>query len=552
MKVLLIALMANIFDPPPPAAGDYRSVVTTGLWSSNSTWQRYDGISWVAAVAPPTSSDGVITIAAGDSIRMNSAVIFDQVVVESGAVLAIFNTSTPTTFTLNDGTGADLQNNGKLYVSAGATLTGTGTVQNNAVGLLILRNQGILSANTTNDGSMTVSGTGNISNATLTNNGVITLVDFTLNLNNNATLINNDSLSIAYNADAFIGSSAGTGSLVNAAGGIIFKADASGISWINASVSFSNSGTIKGAGQYNILNPTTNAGIISPGNSPGIMTVNPDLITGRSPAINLEISSTGAVEGTNYDQLLFSTVGSLNTDVSGATLNVTDLTGDPPGTLYTILKAPDGATITGPFAQVHMSPTLGNLLIAGNMVLIQKITPLSLLWGEFTVRNIEEQILLSWSTLQESNTSRFIIERSINGRDYTSIGKVAAAGNSLQPSEYKFTDAQPVSGVTNYYRLQEVDLDGKAIFSVIKSIFPASVGDMVQIAPNPVHNIMQVTVRAEDTRVDIVNSVGRLLHSLRLSPGNHSLDISRLPAGIYLVVIYRREQYAYSRRVIKL
>src|SRR5882724_9757648 len=257
-----------------PSIDDYRSNVVTGLWNSASTWQVFDGTSWIAAVSPPTSGNGVITTIAGDSIRMNSATTVDQVVIESGAILAIFNGATATTFTLNDGPGDDILNNGKLYVSVNATLTGAGTIQNNIGGLFILRNQGILAVNTTNTGSMNISGTGNIQNATLTNNGMITLINFTLNLNN-STLVNNDSVSIAYTSDAFIATTAGTGSFVNAAGGILYKASSTGIGWINAAVAFSNSGTVKGTGQYNFLNVTSNSGTIAPGNSPGILTVNP-------------------------------------------------------------------------------------------------------------------------------------------------------------------------------------------------------------------------------------------------------------------------------------
>src|SRR5262245_13978042 len=51
------------------ANGDYRSKAT-GNWNSLLTWERYNGTIWVAAVASPTSTDGVITIQNGHTVTV--------------------------------------------------------------------------------------------------------------------------------------------------------------------------------------------------------------------------------------------------------------------------------------------------------------------------------------------------------------------------------------------------------------------------------------------------------------------------------------------------
>jgi len=542
----------NIFNLSfAPSVDDYRSNVVTGLWNNASTWQMYDGTSWIAAVSPPTSSNGVITITTGDSIRMNAATTVDQVVIESGAILAIFNGAGATTFTLNDGAGDDIVNNGKLYVSINATLTGAGTILNNFGGLFILRNQGILAVNTTNTGSMNISGTGNIQNATLTNNGVITLINFTLNLNN-STLVNNDSVSIAYTSDAFIATTAGTGSFTNATGGVLYKASSTGIGWINATVAFSNSGTVKGTGQYNFLNVTSNSGAIAPGNSPGILTVNPGFLTGKFPSINLEINSTGAIAGTNYDQLVFSTVGSLTANVNGATLNVTDYATDPLGTTYTLLSFPSG-TITGPFASINLSPSLSNLVNTGTAITVQKTAVLPLTWGNFIAVAGIGQVMLQWSTLQESNTSHFVIDRSIDGRQFESIGTVLAKGNTSLVSDYTFTDQSPSFNGNNYYRLQEIDLDGRSGYSIIKVAYLKDIKTgIVQLSPNPVRDILKVSVKANGIRIRISDMNGKLFRTALFSPGDHSLNVGDLPSGIYQVIIFEKNQLIETLRVVKL
>jgi hypothetical protein len=544
---------ACVIDCPSfvPAVDDYRSNVVTGLWSSASTWQMFDGTSWIAAVSPPTSSNGVITITTGDSIRMNTATTVDQVVIESGGILIIFNGASPTTFTLNDGLGDDIVNNGRLYLSINGTLSGAGTIQNNLGGLFTLRNQGILAVNNTNTGLMSISGTGNIQNATLTNNGVITLVNFTLNLNN-STLVNNDSVSIASTSDAFIATTAGTGSFVNAGGAVLYKASSSGIGWISPAVAFTNSGTVKGTGQYNFLNVTSNSGTIAPGNSPGILTVNPGFLTGMTPTINLEINSTGAIAGTNYDQLIFSTVNSLTANVTGAILNVSDNASDPLGTTYTLLSFPTG-TITGPFATIHLSPSLSNLVNTGTAITVQKTAVLPLTWGIFIAIANMGQVHLQWSTLQESNTSHFVIDRSTDGRQFASVGIVPANGNSTTVSEYTFTDQSPFLTGNNYYRLQEVDLDGQSGYSIIKVVnFKDIRTGTVQLTPNPVGDILKISVKAEGISIRIFDMNGKLFRTIQLSSGDHSVYVADLPFGVYQVIIYENNRRTETLQMVKL
>ncbi|MBK8698297.1 MAG: hypothetical protein IPN29_01585 [Saprospiraceae bacterium] len=60
-------------------------------------------------------------------------------------------------------------------------------------------------------------------------------------------------------------------------------------------------------------------------------------------------------------------------------------------------------------------------------------------WGNFNaLAKNNNRVTLNWSTLQENNVSHYTIEYSVNGRDYTGIGTVAAAGNSSDVSNYSF------------------------------------------------------------------------------------------------------------------
>jgi hypothetical protein len=103
--------------------GDYRSAAS-GNWNAAATWERFDGSNWVAAVASPTSADGVITIRSGHTVTISaSGLTYDQVVVDAGGQVTVAATITST---LANGAGTDLTING-TWLNSGGTWTTTGT-----------------------------------------------------------------------------------------------------------------------------------------------------------------------------------------------------------------------------------------------------------------------------------------------------------------------------------------------------------------------------------------------------------------------------------------
>ena len=86
--------------------------------------------------------------------------------------------------------------------------------------------------------------------------------------------------------------------------------------------------------------------------------------------------------------------------------------------------------------------------------------PLPVIAGSFTARLDNEIVLLNWSTEQEINNRHFTVERSLDGQNFTFLGKVNAAGNSTITRNYQLKDMKPAYGV-NYYRLSQTDMDGQ-------------------------------------------------------------------------------------------
>ncbi|HVG11727.1 MAG TPA: hypothetical protein VM843_01935, partial [Flavisolibacter sp.] len=391
------------------AVGDYQSnVTTTGAWDVAANWQRYDGMAWMTATVAPSSTDGVITIQAGDSIRLTQATTIDQVQVAAGGILSIFNTITPTTFTLADGPEAsDINVDGRLYIANGATLTGAGSVMVNAGGLMVHRNEGVLDVNTTiaSMADLYVNREPTISSV-LTNNGTMTLLE-TGDLNfADGTLINNGLFTFLATANVFIRSVSGTNLIQNTSTGIFRKEQATG--FIAIAVALQNQGIFEGLGEFSLNNIVSNSGRFSPGgNTVGILEVNEQSITGHTPTVRIQIGN--VTPGVGHDQLQVNGTTSL----SGVTLSVAG-TSDAPTGLYTVMTTTSGA-FTGSFAQVDIPANYSLVYTPGtNVVRVQKnFMALPLNWGTFNAVAKNNTVALTWTTLQESNTAVFIIEHSV-------------------------------------------------------------------------------------------------------------------------------------------
>ena len=103
----------------------------------------------------------------------------------------------------------------------------------------------------------------------------------------------------------------------------------------------------------------------------------------------------------------------------------------------------------------------------------------------FTASADENKILLRWETATEKNNSGFDVERSTDGKNFAKIGNVQAKGTTTEQQSYSYVD-QSSSGGKFYYRLKQVDLDGKFHYSnSIEVTALPTVYSLSQNYPNP-------------------------------------------------------------------
>jgi len=157
----------------------------------------------------------------------------------------------------------------------------------------------------------------------------------------------------------------------------------------------------------------------------------------------------------------------------------------------------------------------------------------------FNARCDGNKIQLTWKTAQEQNSSRFDIERGVDGIQWTVIGNLPAAGNSNSEKTYSFADITP--GQSNLYRIVQYDLNGRVQHtSVLRS--SCSMTEIFSLWPNPAHDAIFINIMATNessVTIRVIDSKGALVKAQknRVLPGSNQLrvDIASLASGAYSV-----------------
>ncbi len=144
---------------------------------------------------------------------------------------------------------------------------------------------------------------------------------------------------------------------------------------------------------------------------------------------------------------------------------------------------------------------------------------------------------LDWQTASELNNRGFDIERSLDGRNWQTLGFVEGHGTTYAEHSYSWIDERPMPG-TDYYRLRQMDFDGRFEYSVVRSVL-VKWGRVptLQVYPNPtsqgVLTVIYDSEPSEGVTIRLYATTGQLLHQQPATVAANSLDVSGLGPGIY-------------------
>jgi hypothetical protein len=183
----------------------------------------------------------------------------------------------------------------------------------------------------------------------------------------------------------------------------------------------------------------------------------------------------------------------------------------------------------------------------GSLRIVAPTSPLPVSLTSFTVRRQSGGAILSWATASEVNSARFVVERATDlVAGFSAIGEVAAAGTTSTPRTYALQDPAAASlPGTLYYRLRQLDLDGRAHVSAVVVLDARPANAAFSLYPNPATAATrQVTLdgaMAAGYSVSLYTSMGQLLStrvgSSEATTAPLAIATSGLAAGIYQVVL---------------
>jgi hypothetical protein len=163
-------------------------------------------------------------------------------------------------------------------------------------------------------------------------------------------------------------------------------------------------------------------------------------------------------------------------------------------------------------------------------------SPLPAIYGNVKAFSRSNGVQVDWEVLSETEVDHYSVERSLDGRQFVSIGQQPALLNNGSRVVYSFTDAAPVNGI-NYYRIKSIEVTGKSRYTIIVKVDTRKGITEITVYPNPVQGntlLLQATdlMKGKYT-MSVYNMTGQEVHTQSLVHTGGSTTVTiQLPSAI--------------------
>jgi len=198
--------------------------------------------------------------------------------------------------------------------------------------------------------------------------------------------------------------------------------------------------------------------------------------------------------------------------------------------------------------QVNNILTKNNIRTFATFTLGDRFAPLPVTLTGFDAKRVGNDALITWQTASEQNSKGYDVQVSTNGETYRSLAFVASESpNSVRPLSYSYVDVERNKAGQRYYRLRQVDVDGKETFFAPRVVtFEGKAVEAAMTAyPNPFNGADNLHLTLQSSlagagQVSIIDMTGRTVSQQKvdITAGNNDVSLSRLgdlKAGLYQV-----------------
>jgi hypothetical protein len=178
----------------------------------------------------------------------------------------------------------------------------------------------------------------------------------------------------------------------------------------------------------------------------------------------------------------------------------------------------------------------------------------------FTANLQKETVKLSWRVTSDKPVTHFIVERSLDGANFSKIGEVPGSNNLETPVTFHYND--DVSNLSNkviYYRVTVVSPENGLKTTQILPVKRTGTGYELSINPNPAKSNVSISIGAKreaTINVNVLDASGKIVlrQQQKVFAGNNSFPLEgvhRLPDGMYNVMVKSGDDIQYRKLVIQ-
>ena len=227
-------------------------------------------------------------------------------------------------------------------------------------------------------------------------------------------------------------------------------------------------------------------------------------------------------------------------------------------------NGPPYAPVGGTVNTVANTVTRNTITAINTITLGSKNNPLPVTVSSFGAKRVGNDALVSWTTAQEIGNKGFNVQVSTDGKEFRTLGFIASASpNSVRATSYSYTDTEKNKSGLRYYRLTQIDTDGKTTSFVPRAVFfdgkVSSEGTTAFAYPNPFTNDITLSLSSKmegQGQVIITDMTGRTVSKRPITVGTGSNDVpltslNDLKSGIYVMYITLPSGETKNLKVVK-
>ena len=171
------------------------------------------------------------------------------------------------------------------------------------------------------------------------------------------------------------------------------------------------------------------------------------------------------------------------------------------------------------------------------------IAVLPLAWLSVTGNlNNQKRATINWR-VQENNVFNYIIEKSHDGINFTSIITINSQGNGT--NNYNYTDVVALQSV-GFYRIKQINRFGLFSFSAIIKMVNQN-NSTISIYPNPVKNLATISGATVGSKATLANISGTQLQQINITHATFTINMGAYPSGVYIL----KTNYEAAIKIIK-